>query len=198
MLIPRPEPLDEYFPALTCMVAQTSWLPHPDTVKALAGAAFPTSRARKLHPRLSRIQENGEVVGMYDDNATPEWAVFWAHGLKGTRPKGWTIAHVWSDSDAIRSYTHLANLVMVREPFASLTDKNGPLTVFLRWHAWKVYAWKPERENEPRKPSGYDSIEWRYLERVDDPKVLIQQRLEEVNNQRAKILRPIMESRQMV
>jgi hypothetical protein len=47
---------------------------------------------------------------------------------------------------ATEAYTHLANLAMVPEPFASLTDKNGPLTVFLRWHAWEVYGWKPERE----------------------------------------------------
>lgn len=198
MRIPEPDCLDEYVPALASMVAETTWLPHPATVKALGGAVFPTARARKLHPRLSVIEENGDVVGMYDDNATAEWAVFWTHGIRGTRPKGWTIAHVWSDCDSMHSYSHLANLAMVREPLASLTDKDGPLTAFLRWHAWNVYGWKPETENDPRKPNGYDSIVWRYLQRVDDPKALIRMRLNEAKNQRAEILRPIMESRQML
>ena len=198
MPIPQPEPLAEYIPVLARMVARTSWLPNRAIVASLGRAVFPTSRYKREHPRLSHIQENGSVVGMYDDNATPEWAIFWPHGLCGTRPKGWTIAHVWSASDHLGSYTHLANLAMVREPFASLTDKDGPLTRFLRWHAWQVYAWKPEREVEPEKPDGYEAIEWRYLAAVDDPKALIRQRLAESDNQRIRMLRPIMEGRQML
>ena len=147
---------------------------------------------------MSPIEESGTAVGMYDDNATPEWAIFWAHDLDGPRPKGWTIAHVWPASDDISSYTHLANLAMVREPFASLTDKTGPLTGFLRWHGWDVYGWKPEQQAEPTKPDGYDEIQWRYLASVADPKALIRQRLIASDNQRTKILRPIMESRQML
>jgi hypothetical protein len=86
----------------------------------------------------------------------------------------------------------------VCEPFASLTDKNGPLTGFLRWHSWDVYHWKPERQPAPTKPDGYDSIAWRHLEAVVDPKALICQRLAAADNQRKRILRPIMESRQLL
>ena len=179
------------------MVAKTSWLPNRAVVTSLGQAVFPTSRYKIKRRRFSAIEENGSIVGMYDDNATPEWSIFWAHGLNGTRPQGWTIAHVWPASDDINSYTHLANLAMVREPFASLTDKCGPLTGFLRWHAWDVYHWKPERQAEPTKPGGYDEIQWRYFENVVDPKALIRQRLMASNNQRARILRPIMESRKM-
>jgi len=198
MRIPPLEPLDEYFPALVRMVAKTSWFPNPTVVARLGRAVFPTSRSKSGRPRLTHIGENGSVVGMYDDNATPEWALFWVHGLRGSRPKGWTIAHVWPASDDIESYTHLANLALVPEPFASLTDKHGPLTGFLRWHAWHIYGWKPNRETDPTKPDGYDEIAWQYLEAVDDPKALIRQRLAEVDNQRARILRPIMEQRGMI
>jgi len=196
--IPRPDSLDEHIPTLASMVAATSWLPHQAVVAHLGRAVFPTSRYKREHPRFSLIEENGSVVGMYDDNATPEWAIFWAHGLKGTRTKGWTIAHVWPSSEDVEAYTHLANLAMVREPFASLTDKNGPLTGFLRWHSWEVYQWKPEQKDVPTKPDGYDSIKWRYLEAVSDPKALIRQRLSEADNERTRILRPIIESRQML
>ncbi len=94
---------------------------------------------------------DGRTVGMYDDNTTPRWAFFWAHGIPETaHPSNRTFAHVWEGADNIGAYTHLANLVMVPEPFASLTDKDGPLTGFLRWHAWTVYRWKPASAAAPR------------------------------------------------
>ncbi len=198
MPIPPPDIPKEYVLATAHMVAKTSWLPNGETVASVGRAVFPTSRSKNNHPRFSLIKQNEVVAGMYDDNATPEWAIFWAHNLEGTRPKGWTIAHVWPSLDDIDSYTHLANLLMVPEPFSSLTDKNGPLTGFLRWHAWHVYHWKPMREGTPAKPDGYEEIHWRYLESSSDPRLLIRQRLMMRENQRTKILRPIMESRGML
>jgi hypothetical protein len=187
--IPLLECFDQDFVALAKIVAKTSYLPHRDTVKALGGAAFPT--ARNNRKRITKIENGGVVVGMYDDNATPEWAIFWSHGFKGKRPKGWTIAHVWPESADITCYTHLANLVMVPECLASLTDKTGPLTSFLRWHSQSVYGWKPEKQKAPQQPVGYDEIVWRYLPRFDDPKGSIRQRLAELDNQRVQILRSV-------
>ena len=138
------------------MVANTSWLPHPDTVYALGRAAFPTARARRGHPRFTFICDNGKRVGMYDDNTTPRWAILGAHGIRNWRDrKGWAFAHVWPSpaSDNINSFSHLANLVMIPECFASLTDKNCLLTGYLRWHAKTVYGWKPDDE-EPQMPVG--------------------------------------------
>lgn len=195
MRIPTHDKLDRYFPALARMVAETSWLPHPETVSALGGAIFPTSRARNQHPRFSLIMENGEAVGMCDDNTTPTWALLWAHGITGGTRKGWGFAHVWPASDDIKSYTHLANLAMIPECFASLTDKDGPLTGYLRWHAWIVYRWKPDHVAPPTMPPDYDHIRWRYLPRYADPRRFIKHRLTELDNERVRILRPIMESR---
>lgn len=193
MRIPPPASLAPLGASLAAMVATTSWLPNKKAVKALDKAAFPTIRCNGKNPRFSLIQRGGADIGMYDDNTTPEWALFWSHGLQGTRPKGWTIAHVWPTSDDISAYTNLANLIMVREPFAGLTDKDGPLTQFLRWHSWECYQWKPAQEPLPVKPSGYESIQWRYLSSEADPKALILQRLTSRNNKRTRILRPIME-----
>ena len=190
--IPLPDPLDHHTLALAKMVAPTSWLPNEKVVHAIGRAVFPTVRCSSDNPRLSLLKIAGKAVGMYDDNATPEWALFWSHGLQGTRPKGWVIAHVWPTSHDINSYTHLANLAMVREPFASLTDKVGPLTEFLRWHAWIVYVWKPQSESVPQMPLGFDSIVWRYLAAVANPQELIQMRIEKLNNQRVRTLRKIV------
>jgi len=198
MPIPAVELLHQHRPALAEMVANTSWLPNQTAITHLGRAVFPTSRAKAKHPRFSLIEENGAVVGMYDDNATPEWALFWAHGLQGTRPKGWTVAHVWSASDDIKAYTHVANLALIPEPLASLTDKNGPLTGYLRWHSWEVYGWKPDRAAEPAKPADYDQVKdkWRYLAAIEDPQAWIRQRFNMLDNQRTRILRPIMHSRE--
>jgi hypothetical protein len=192
--VPRVDPLDDYFPALTRMVAATSWLPHPDTVSALGGAGFPTSRARKSHPRFDLISENGAAVGMYDDNTTPRWALLWSHGMIQTHhPSSWTFGHVWESADDITTYTHLANLVMVPECFGSLTDKRGPLTAFLRWHAWDAYGWKPASVETPKRPAGYEQVSWRYLEKGSRPKESISERAAGLKNQHVRILRPIMQ-----
>ena len=125
------------------MVAQTSRLAHPDTVKAIGRAVFPTVRARKQHKRGGEVILVGKPVGMYDDSTTPRWAMLWAHGIPITHhPSSGTFAHVGEGADDIDSYNHLANIVMVPESFAGLTDKKGPLTSYLRWHAWSLYGWK--------------------------------------------------------
>jgi hypothetical protein len=185
--------IDSYRPALVRMVADTSWLAHPDTVNTIGRAVFPTVRARKGHTRGGRIADgNGE--GMYDDNTTPRWALLWAHGIPITHhPSSRTFAHVWEGADDIDSYNHLANIVMVPEPFAGLTDKNGPLTNYLRWHAWSVYGWKPAHAEVPEKPEDFDSITWRYLPKIDDPLEFIRSRIAALNNERIRTLRPIME-----
>jgi hypothetical protein len=142
--------------------------------------------------------KNGKKIGMYDDNTTPAWALLWAHGITGGSRRGWTFAHVWPACDDINSFTHPANLALVSECFASLTDKDGPLTAYLRWHAWTVYGWKPSAEKPPQMPQGYKSIRWRYLTNILAPRQFIRQRLEKLTNQRVRILRPIMKRRGML
>ncbi|MFO0885902.1 MAG: hypothetical protein U0894_17240 [Pirellulales bacterium] len=194
MPLPELDPLEEYRPELVRMVAKTSWLAHPDAVKAIGRAIFPTVRARKQHKRGSEVIEDGIAVGMYDDNTTPRWAILWAHGIPITHhPSGRTFAHVWEGADDIASYNHLANIVIVPEPFASLTDKQGPLTSYLRWHAWSIYGWKPASAPLPEKPKDFDGIPWRYLSKIDHPLEFIRERITTLNNARTRTLRPLME-----
>jgi len=192
MPLPKLE-IDRYRPELVRMVAETSWLAHPETVQTIGRAVFPTVRARKGHTRGGQI-ENGLGDGMYDDNTTPRWALLWAHGIPITHhPSSWTFAHVWEGADDISSYCHLANIMMVPEPFAGLTDKKGPLTSFLRWHAWSVYRWKPAFAQTPERPEDFDFFACRYLPKIDDPLEFIRSRIAELDNGRIRTLRPIME-----
>jgi hypothetical protein len=186
--------IGHYGPALVRMVTETSWLAHPDTVKTIGRAIFPTVRARKGHTRGAQIND-GKGAGMYDDNTTPRWAFLWAHGISITHhPSSRTFAHVWEGADDIASYCHLANIVMVPEPFAGLTDKKGPLTSYLRWHAWSVYGWKPAHATTPEKPADFEDVTWRYLPKIDDPLGFIRARIATLNNERIRTLRLIMKS----
>ena len=87
---------------------------------------------------------------------------------------------------------------MIPECFASLTDKDGPLTGYLRWHAWTVYGWKPDHVEPPQMPVDYNNIQWRYFSKFDAPRIFIGQRLSKLNNKRVRILRSIMEMRGML
>jgi len=192
MPIPPLDDIGKYRTTLAHMVGETSWLPDPETVSRVNRAIFPTVRARNGRPRFSKVTLNGNEVGMYDDNTTPTWALLWAHGISGCNRTGWTFAHVWTAADDINAYTHLANMAMIRECFGSLTDKDGPLTSYLQWHAFSVYKWKPENAETPVKPSDFEKIKWRYFNPIRDPKSFIRQRVNELNNERIRILRPIM------
>lgn len=198
MPIPQLESFDKYIPKLAQMVAEFSWLPNAETVRSWDRAVFPTKRANRLYARFTPIIESGEEVGMYDDNTTPTWAMLWSHGMVGGGRKGWAFAHVWQASDDMSSYTCLANLAMIPECFASLTDKDGPLTSYLRWHAWVKYDWKPDHVEPPHMPPDYDQVQWRYLEHHSKSKQFINDRLVKQNNQRTKILHRIMKRNCMV
>ena len=135
--VPQVPSLDEYSLPLAQVVAATGYLPNASTVAALGGAIFPTVRDNK---QICEIFEGEGTAGMYDDNTTPRWALLWSHGILQTyHPKGWTFAHIWPSQGDLNSYTNLANLAMIPECFGTLTDKEGPLTQFLQWHAWETY-----------------------------------------------------------
>lgn len=160
--------------------------PHPDVVSRLGKATFPV--IRNTSKRLKTEYLDGRKV-MFDDNTTPRWSLLWSHGYEQTgHPKGFTCAHVWSMSKDPKVYTHVANLFITRESFASLSDKEGPLVPYLRYHAKKVYGWQPKGTGTLDKPCGYDELEWNYFNPIDNPQDHIRRRLEQSKSERARIL----------
>ena len=177
--------------SLAQIVAQTSWLPHRETVAKFKRALFPTQRKKSDAQIGKPIHQDGTVIGQYDNNSTPTWALAWTHGMAGDKT-GWTIAHVWPSSEDIKGYTHLANLVLVPEALSTMTDKTGPLTAYLRWHSWKVYGWKPDGAYAPEEPEVYAQIKWRYLTEIEDPVRTVAAKLKESKDKRLISLIPIM------
>lgn len=164
-------------------------LPHPAVVAKLEGAVFPSIRDRKHRFEFSSI---GDRRILLDDNTTPRWALLWSHGYSTTaHPKGWTFAHVWARPKDPDCYTNVANLAMMPEYIASLTDKDGPLGAYLRYHAWEKYGWRPRYDDEPTKPEGYDAISWCYLREESDPMGFIRSRVQELKNKRCRLLREL-------
>lgn len=176
--------------ALVRIAARHCLLPDPATVACFDGAVFPSIRDQKN--RITAGEHDGRAI-LLDDNVTARWALLWSHGISATHhPKGWTFAHVWPTVKDPDAYTHLANLVMMPEYLASLSDKQGPLTRYLQFHAWSRYSWKPSGFEPPAEPEAFDGIDWRYLPTCFDPSSFVRRRLAELNNQRAILLRPMM------
>jgi len=175
--------------SLARIVLRHCLLPDPATVRLFDGAIFPSIRDQKN--RLTLGQVDGQVV-LLDDNVTPRWALLWAHGVSATHHlKGWTFAHVWGASKDPGAYTHLANLCMMPEFFGSLSDKQGPLCAFLRYHAWQCYGWSYGGQDVV-EPDGYKTLEWRYIPPIANPRDYILRRLGDLNNQRVHLLREAM------
>lgn len=187
-------PKDKFL-ELAKLVVGSSFLPNSKVVKVIGRAVFPTVRAGSRHNRCTPILDGNEQIGMYDDNVTPMWALLWSHGIGSTsrNANGWLFAHVWDNTKDINSYTHPANLAMVPECFGSLTDKHGPLTPYLRYHAHEQYGWKPESEEPPVEPAGYKEIQWNYFEGIDNPIRYIKEQVERYNNERLRCLKPILQ-----
>lgn len=163
------------------------YLPHPEVVSAFAGnAVFPTIRAR---PR-GYVNERDGVL--YDSNKSPKWAILWAHGIGRRLGQGWMLAHVWPTPHDPNSYTNLANLAIIPECYGTLTDKEGPLAPYLRYHAVSRYGWKPDGASAPKTPDGYSDIPFSYLGRHNNPTGFVRSRLIALNNQRVQKLRALM------
>jgi hypothetical protein len=191
--VPDLLPLGADETTLVKIAAERIRLPHPGTVNLFRGAIFPTIRNPRR--REQPVEKEGRTIGMHDDNTTPRWALLWAHGIPGKskRPtKGWTIAHVWDRSGDMEAYTHLANLALLPEYLGSLSDKQGPLTHYLRYHAWRVYGWKPSDADSPMCPDGYDSVCWNYFDPVDDPAGFIRDEFAKAGCNRSEVLKPLM------
>jgi hypothetical protein len=176
---------------LVRIAAKHCLLPHPNVVGAFGCAVFPAIRDQRN--RLTLSESNGQPV-LLDDNVTARWALLWSHGISATHHlSGFTFAHVWGAVKDPSAYTHLANLAMMPEYLASLSDKDGPFAHFLRFHAWTRYGWKPAGYPEPPRPDGFDSIEWRYLEDHPNPLGFVRDRLATLKNQRTTLLNPLMD-----
>jgi hypothetical protein len=179
--------------AIALLAARLCLLPDKKTVSQFEKAVFPTKRKTALRGSLI-IDKSNKEIGMYDDNTTPRLALIWSHDIQGgdRALEGWRVAHVWDNCNNVQCYTRLENLLLVPAAYAGLTDADGPLAPYLRYHAFKVYRWRPKGRPAPKKPSEYEKFasKWRYLSaEPGNARERVLARLKEGRGQRAKVLR---------
>ncbi len=162
----RPPNFDRDAILLVVLAARYCLMPHPDVVSRLEVVPFPVIRNSGKRGKTDLVDDR---TVMYDDNTIPRWAIFWSHGDGRTAHiKGCSIAHVWAMPKDPDAFTNVANLAIIPECLASLTDKDGPLVPFLQYHAQSSYGWRPKDCPAIEKPPGYDCIRWNYIEPSDD------------------------------
>lgn len=165
-----------YETVMHAVAAHTVFL-HPDTVDQTKGKALfrlvrdPTRRGQ------TGVLSDGRTV-MYDDNNGPTLAFLWA----AKRVKGPDVQfnHIWGDPRNVETYTALWNLCATPAFLAKTTDgSNHPEIVsLLRYRAFDLFGLVPSGEEEPVRPSGYDSLEWLKMpEPVDDLEAVLRRRL---------------------
>jgi hypothetical protein len=180
------------------LVAHLCRFPDAKTVEQFKKAVFPTKR--KTTDRGKLIYAGNKPLGMYDDNTTPRWALLWSHGIRcgggNDSLRGWRVAHVWNNCNNLDCYTRLENLLLVPAAYAGLTDDEGPLAPYLRYHAHDAYEeWCPECKQMPKKPDDYDAFSsaWQYLPAAPaehgNSRDLVVTRLKGSRSGRAKVLR---------
>lgn len=134
---------------LAKLVAATAiWAPQcPDVTRA----AFPNVRRARGGERRGQIAEGDRL----DDNTYANVTIKRALRHAGSFV-GFATCHVWPNScyDK-RHHTVLANLILVPQALASLTDHDPHVVNCLKYRSWELYEWKPEGEQAPEKPEGY-------------------------------------------
>lgn len=184
--------------AIALLAGRLCLLPDKKTVGQFKKAVFPTQRKTALRA-TPIIDESNKEIGMWDDNTTPRWALRWSHGVQGGNRalKGWHVAHVWNNCNNVQCYTRLENLLLVPAAYAGLTDDDGPLTPYLRYHAFKAYGWWPKGQPPPKKPSEYQKFtsEWRYLCAASgSARERVLTRLRKSQSERAKVLQDFIKN----
>ncbi len=146
---------------LVALVAETGLWANPEVHKLLVrdyghGAWFPDVR------RANKGEEKGQIIRgvKVDDNSDANRALKTALGIKGQENK-FSVCHIWEKSayDEIY-YSTIANLVLIPEALSTLTDHHHEVRAALKYRAYELYGWHPDRTSPPMKPASYPS-NWR-------------------------------------
>jgi hypothetical protein len=146
---------------LVRVVARYCLFLDPATVGQAVGdggeAIFPIVRGGGPKRGTFGQATDGTAV-MFDDNTAPAHAFLWS---AQRAPDSYSqLNHVWECAQDPKAYTALWNLCYTPFFLAKLTDKPGPVRDAVRFHAWTRFGRLPRGIDEPRKPDGYDEVEW--------------------------------------
>ena len=149
---------------LPALVAATSIWTSPEIVQPLRAihpdaAVCPDVRRYKRQQGEVR-RKRGDDGARLDDNTIANRIAKQAMGLTGLA-KAFAVCHIWPDSCSdVRYHTSLANLVLLPQALATLSDHNAPVIAALQYRSFELYGWHPRESAAPTRPQRYPS-NWR-------------------------------------
>lgn len=142
-------------------MASLSCFTHPKTVGQTRNmSVFKTIRGKNNSDRGKFLSNDGQKIFMLDDNTSPTDAFLWANKIKRNY-RDVQFNHIWPDNGDGEIYTSLANICITPSFLAKLTDNDPEIVSLLRFRAFELFnGFKPQNEQEPEKPDGYDLLQW--------------------------------------
>lgn len=147
---------------LSVLVAETSLWANPEVHRLLiaengTGAYFPNMRRYRGGAGERRRQICGN--DFLDDNTYANRAIKQAIGMG--KVVGFEACHIWPQSCYdTNCHTVIANLVLVPQPLAGLSDHDPEIQAALQFRAYELYSWHPTQHARPKKPEFYPTT-WR-------------------------------------
>jgi hypothetical protein len=129
---------------------------HPNTFKALPVWCPDTARGRaRYDAQWSKQLESGRGRLKLEENIRAANALTEALGVKGKKPRNWTVCHIWGyDDEAFTSqgrivrdplyYSCIGNMVWLPTPLKGFTDAVPEIKSMLRCCAYHLYGWACE------------------------------------------------------
>jgi hypothetical protein len=149
---------------LPALVAATSVWASPEIVHARRAihpdaAVYPdVRRSKRAQGEVRRTR--GADGAKLDDNTIANRIAKQAMGVTGLA-KAFAVCHIWPDSCYdVRYHTSLANLVLLPQALATLSDHNAAVIAALQYRAFELYGWHPRESAAPTRPQRYPS-NWR-------------------------------------
>ena len=147
------------YASVAAAVARHTVFLHPTTVAQAGGSAlFPIVRDITRRGQFDTAKDGRRVL--LDDNTGPTHAFLWSAGVG--RGRDVQFNHLWNDSRNPDLYTALWNLCATPAFLAKTTDgSNHPeVMAAIRYRSFELYGERPGPEPDPRRPDGYDLLEW--------------------------------------
>lgn len=186
------EAIREEIPLVMKMIERTARWVHPETFRRLPVWCPWAARGRQLYDSswtrkyTNTKKSTNETMSKVEGNIAASDALRRALGVRGPKPKNWTVCHIWGyDDDAFaaqgrvvrdpRYFSCVGNMVWLPTPLKGFTDALPEIKTMLRTCAFRLYGWACEHDDARHEaskirggltPAGYP-VSWPTADRPD-------------------------------
>ena len=145
--------IEHALPAVLDVIAQTARWVNPATFSRLPVWCPDTARGHaRFNAAWTERYVSGRGVEKVEGNFRAGRSLFEALGLAGSKPKNWTVCHIWGyDDDGFigrsnvvqdpRYYSCVGNMVWLPTPLKGFTDAVPSIKFALRLAAFRQFGW---------------------------------------------------------